>query len=194
MKDILERIAESSYTESSHELCCRLSDCAHEITSLRGALAVHPGALPEGAESLTDDRIDEIAQPFLCIGDGDTEHDSIDWRGFARALLAHPLRSVPVAEAVAIPQAILDALRFYAHCHHYNIDHQQYDTVSGEPQNWLFSEREGDCTMIEDGSVAKAALQGEALAFEEPLEPVEGEVLFFAPSADDAGVGKGEAT
>jgi hypothetical protein len=83
-----------------------------------------------------------------------------------------------------VPQAVLDALRFYAHGHHYNIDddHQQFDTVSGEPQNWLFSERDDDCTMIEDGSIARAALCGGIQGFEEPLEPLKGEVLHAAPT------------
>jgi hypothetical protein len=82
-------------------------------------------------------------------------------------------------EAVTLPQPVLDALRFYANGHHYNIDddHQQFDTVSGEPQNWLFSERDDDCTMIEDGRIAKAVLQGIATAFEEPSPPIEGEVF-----------------
>ncbi|EGD06621.1 hypothetical protein B1M_00545 [Burkholderia sp. TJI49] len=83
------------------------------------------------------------------------------------------------AKAVALPQPVLDALRFYANGHHYAIDndHQQFDTVSGEPQNWLFSERDDDTTMIEDGSIAKAALCGGLLGFEEPEKPLEGEVF-----------------
>ncbi|WP_192903333.1 hypothetical protein [Burkholderia thailandensis] len=86
------------------------------------------------------------------------------------------------AEPASLPQSVLDALRFYANCHHFNIDqdHQQFDTVSGEPANWLFSERDDDCTMIEDGSVARAALCGEPLAFEDPVPPIEGEA-FGAP-------------
>jgi len=36
MKDILDRIADSSPNESSHELICRLRDCAREIEALRG--------------------------------------------------------------------------------------------------------------------------------------------------------------
>jgi hypothetical protein len=93
----------------------------------------------------------------------------------------------PAVEARArdervLPQSVLDALRFYAHRHHYNIDsdHQQFDTVSGEPQNWLFSERDDDCTMIEDGSIAKAALCGAAQGFEEPTTPVDGEIFCTA--------------
>lgn len=44
MKDILDRIADSSANESSHELICRLRDCAHEIEALRSALACRPDA------------------------------------------------------------------------------------------------------------------------------------------------------
>lgn len=91
-----------------------------------------------------------------------------------------------------LPPAVLDALRFYAHGHHFNIDdsQQQFDTVSGELQNWLFSERDDDCTMIEDGSIAKAVLLGGLPGFEEPTEPLEGEVFAPASSAGDQGVAK----
>jgi Lar family restriction alleviation protein len=99
-----------------------------------------------------------------------------------------PLAPSDAAGPPTVPQAVLDALRFYARGHHYNIDEdqQQFDTVSGEPQNWLFSERDDDCTMIEDGSIAKAALCGCAQGFEEPPEPLEGEVLHAAPVAPAA--------
>jgi hypothetical protein len=89
--------------------------------------------------------------------------------------------------AGAVPAAVLDALRFYANGSHFNIDHdhQDFDTVSGEPANWLYSTRDDDTTMIEDGSIAKAALCGKSLAFEDPEQPVDGEVL-VAVSADAA--------
>ncbi|WP_175836996.1 hypothetical protein [Burkholderia anthina] len=90
--------------------------------------------------------------------------------------------SAQAAEPAALPQAVLDALRFYANGHHFNIDedHQQFDTVSGEPTNWLFSERDDDCSMIEDGSIARAALCGGQLGFEDPETPIEGEVFAAA--------------
>lgn len=44
MKDILDRIADSSPNESSDELICRLRDCAHEIEAIRAALASRPDA------------------------------------------------------------------------------------------------------------------------------------------------------
>jgi Lar family restriction alleviation protein len=99
-------------------------------------------------------------------------------------------RATPIEQPATVPQAVIDALRFYAHGHHYNIDddHQQFDTVSGEPQNWLFSERDDDCTMIEDGSIAKAALCGVLQGFEEPPEPIEGEVIIATPIEQAVGV------
>jgi len=53
------------------------------------------------ADALTDEQIDAIAQDFLILGDGDTEHDSIDWRGFARAVRA----ASPVEQHEAAPAA-----------------------------------------------------------------------------------------
>ncbi|KVD71840.1 hypothetical protein WI89_01045 [Burkholderia ubonensis] len=90
--------------------------------------------------------------------------------------------------AAALPQSVLDALRFYANGSHFNIDndHQDFDTVSGEPVNWLYSTRDDDTTMIEDGSIAKAALCGKPLGFEDPESPVEGEVFGARPAAAQA--------
>lgn len=53
------------------------------------------------------------------------------------------------------------ALRFYANGNHYHADEgEEFDTCSGEPQNWLFSGREDSSTGIETGGVARLALQG----------------------------------
>lgn len=53
------------------------------------------------------------------------------------------------------------ALRFYANGDHYRADEgEEFDTCSGEPQNWIFSGIEDSSTSIETGGVAKAALQG----------------------------------
>lgn len=74
------------------------------------------------------------------------------------------------------------ALRFYARGHHYHLDErEEFDTVSGEPQNWLCSGLEESATMVEDGRVALFALQGIDSNWRDgdddntPL-PVEGEV------------------
>ena len=53
------------------------------------------------------------------------------------------------------------ALRFYARGEHYQLDEaEEFDTVSGEPTNWLCSGREDSTTMVENGRVAKLALEG----------------------------------
>lgn len=55
------------------------------------------------------------------------------------------------------------ALKFYADGDHFNLsDDAAWDTVSGEPQNWLCDEA-GTAT-IEDGSIAKMTLSGELTA------------------------------
>ena len=74
------------------------------------------------------------------------------------------------------------ALRFYARGEHYHLDEDEdFDTVSGEPQNWLCSGRDDSATMIENGRVALFALQGidsDWLDGDEDNtpKPVEGEV------------------
>lgn len=122
----------------------------------------------------THKALDEVEAQLSCVRA--ITNGAIDYESMVAARAA-------ASPAAAIPAAVLNALRFYANGHHFNIDndHQQFDTVSGEPQNWLCSERDGDCTMIEDGSIAKTALCGGVLGFEEPEKPVEGEVFTPAP-------------
>lgn len=84
-----------------------------------------------------------------------------------------------------VPEPILQALRFYARQEHYHVDDStepvnEFDTVSGEPANWLHSMNDGDVTMIEDGSVARMALRGQVLNWidggeDETPAPIEGE-------------------
>lgn len=63
--------------------------------------------------------------------------------------------------AADVVERLRVALHFYAGGHHYNTDDdEEFDTVSGEPQNWLCSGREDSATMIEDGGVARLALRG----------------------------------
>ncbi|KVR27806.1 hypothetical protein WK15_11605 [Burkholderia ubonensis] len=160
------------------------------VSEAESIFATNAAAAPADERAVSDG-----AQTFACYlidhceGETITEEAILSWLGkmaqeprYARAAAS------PAAEAVAIPQPVLDALRFYANGHHFNIDtdHQQFDTVSGEPTNWLFSERDGDCTMIEDGSIAKAALCGGLLGFKEPEKPIEGEVFTAAPQPAQA--------
>lgn len=78
------------------------------------------------------------------------------------------------------------ALRFYARGEHYHLDEsEEFDTVSGEPQNWLCSGREDSATMVENGRVALFALQGIDANWRDGDEdntpqPVEGEVTCAA--------------
>lgn len=73
------------------------------------------------------------------------------------------------------------ALRFYAGAKHYDLDdNEEFDTVSGEPQNWLCSGLEGSATMIENGQVARCALLGEPITWVDgdddcTPQPIEGE-------------------
>lgn len=73
------------------------------------------------------------------------------------------------------------ALRFYARAEHYSTDEaDEFDTVSGEPDNWLSSGREDSGTMIEDGSIARQALRGQPINWMDGDEdttpqPIEGE-------------------
>lgn len=53
-------------------------------------------------------------------------------------------------------QQLEEALKFYADGEHYHFESDNWDSVSGEPQNILWHSEEPD--FIEDGSIAKAAL------------------------------------
>ncbi|HDR9100018.1 TPA: hypothetical protein QDB15_001144 [Burkholderia vietnamiensis] len=168
---------------------CEESDCPRRS---RAASANETGA--EGAKPVAwaAEIIDALQGSFDT--EGITENDS----GDALIRLSSAIAAVEevaesrspamAAEAVAIPAAVLDALRFYANGSHFNIDHdhQDFDTVSGEPMNWLYSTRDDDTTMIEDGSIAKAALCGKPLGFEDPETPLEGEVFTAAPQPAQA--------
>lgn len=58
-------------------------------------------------------------------------------------------------------------LRFYANSGHYSLDEEDdFDTVSGEPENWLCSGRADSATMVEDGTIAQRTLRGEAISWE----------------------------
>ena len=91
------------------------------------------------------------------------------------------------AQPAALPEPVLQALRFYANGDHYITDDaEDFDTVSGEPENWLCSGLEDSSTMIETGRIARFALTGEALNWidggeDQQPKPVAGEA--FGPAA-----------
>lgn len=84
----------------------------------------------------------------------------------ARNLNLVPLYAAPPAaptdaEWQAENERLRVALRFYARGEHYNLDEsEEFDTVSGEPENWLCSGLDDSATMIENGRVALFALRG----------------------------------
>lgn len=103
----------------------------------------------------------------------------------ARAMLEHVLADHFAACESEIKR-LRAALRFYARGEHYHLDEtEDFDTVSGEPQNWLCSGREDSATMVENGRVALFALQGIDANWRDGDEdntpqPVEGEVTCAA--------------
>ncbi|WP_425953021.1 hypothetical protein [Ralstonia pseudosolanacearum] len=99
------------------------------------------------------------------------------WRiGRKQAVLEQSGQRSGVAEtAKVLPFAVLDALRFYANGSHFCLaDETAWDTVSGEPQNFWCDEA-GTAT-VEDGSIAKAVLQGAAFTDGDNAAAVDGEV------------------
>jgi hypothetical protein len=89
------------------------------------------------------------------------------------------------------PAVLLTALRFYARSEHYGFDDSDahhFDTVSGEPQNWLCHDESS--VMIEDGTIARLALQGKAADWidggeDETPQPIEGEKFDAQPKPLD---------
>lgn len=103
-----------------------------------------------------------------------------DWSGEEEAKAAHDeLNAVAdklnlylggqVSDVTAValqptPDAfeLRQALQFYADGNHFiPVDPDAWDSVSGEPSNFL--EDDGSTVMVEDGSVAKLALAGSAM-------------------------------
>ena len=104
-------------------------------------------------------------------------------REYARAAI-----DAAVTEARGVPERLLQALRFYARGEHYiTDDDEEFDTVSGEPDNWLCSGLENSSTMIESGGIARRALLGQTLNWiyddeDQTPQPIEGEALSATPS------------
>ena len=103
--------------------------------------------------------------------------------------MPNELHAAAMKQAPHLPLPILQALRFYAQGSHFHVSQDQFDTVSGEPQNWLCHAE--DETMIEDGTVARLALTGGVLNWmdgdesEEP-GPVAGEIFSGMPDDDQS--------
>ncbi len=86
-----------------------------------------------------------------------------------------------VATLLAEIERLRVGLRFYARGQHLSLDDEEdFDTVSGEPENWLCSGVENSATMVEDGGVARFTLQGKLLQWhdggeDETPQPIDGE-------------------
>ena len=110
--------------------------------------------------------------------------DTVDaeWLLVVRAAIAADRALRPAI----LPPAVMQALRFYANGDHFHIDGdcQEFDTVSGEPDNWQMSQKDDDCSMLEDGTIAKKALTGELVWVEgdddDAPAPVAGEIFTSA--------------
>lgn len=98
-------------------------------------------------------------------------------------------------EVVALRQEnglLRTALRFYANGDHYHLDaSEEFDAVSGEPQNWLCSGVGDSETMVENGEVARYTLMGHVLGWEDAEEdhtpqPIAGESPFSAAALQTA--------
>jgi hypothetical protein len=170
-------------TSAQHSVITDMGDSFASRSLAESALAKLSGKpVPDGT----------FACP-ICGKDTPHEHSSaevaqhrIDRAGSKQA----PIGEAGGVVASSLPQPVLDALRFYANGHHFAIDSDEFDTVSGEPQNWQHSQRDDDITCIEDGSIAKWALTGDLVAGEdEPSPPVPGEVYAAAqPQAAPSGL------
>ena len=103
--------------------------------------------------------------------------------GYAAGAAAERERSeTMLAMALDEIARLRTGLRFYARGEHFNVDRaEEFDTVSGEPQNWLFSGVDGSTTMIEDGEIARRYLMDIAINWidgddDETPQPIDGEV------------------
>lgn len=107
---------------------------------------------------------------------------------------ADPQPAASQAAGAAVPEPVLQALRFYAGRDHMILaDQDAWDTVSGEPQNWWCDEA-GTAT-VEDGSIAAMVLRGEPLIWvregeDTTPQPIAGETLAAAPAAQPAPAGE----
>lgn len=116
----------------------------------------------------------------LLLGHSKNSIPSLDQKAVRDGIKA-ALEQFMAGRAQFIPKIAADALEFYAQQHHFVMhDGSAWDTVSGEPAN--FFEDESNTATVEDGSVAKLAL--------ESLRTTEA----GAPAADPAHASRGERT
>lgn len=85
-------------------------------------------------------------------------HDVLAWRFGLRCLPELPDDGGGIAELEQDNKRLREALEYYADKNHMTKEmSDEWENVSGEPQNWLCSDTDHPF-MVEDGSVARAAL------------------------------------
>lgn len=151
-------------------------------------------ALPELATRTTVKDslpVETVPWPTVTRYSGGASHEGVGGRVWIRLSdEGQEVEYVPATPAIAadreragaaVTEGMLQALRFYARGEHYiTDDDEEFDTVSGEPDNWLCSGLENSSTMIEDGGIARSALQGKPLKWmsgdeDQTPQPIEGE-------------------
>lgn len=123
----------------------------------QAARAVRPGF-----SSMTTD---EIVERISAAHDASLDDDHVSARQMLLQLIQDLKQSTQAAasglepDQAAQTRRLRNALQFYADGHHFTRhDPHAWDTVSGEPAN--FYEDDAATATVEDGSVAKAALDG----------------------------------
>lgn len=150
---------------------------AAEIRRLRAALAAQAGP---ALVPLTDEQISDCAWGYF----PDSKNLPEAMVEFARAIeRAHGIgapastrpadASIPGRRGDMAPPSVVAALRFYAQRQHFVIaDSDAWDTVSGEPPNYWCDDA-GTAT-VEDGAIARIALEALAAAPQAPAEQPQG--------------------
>jgi len=115
---------------------------------------------------MTDNDIEKLAVKHESFGFGRVDAHGLTTHGFdpdgLRAFVVELLENKDELKAAyAEIAALRTALRFYARAQHYHVDEtEEFDSVSDGPSNWLCSGVDGSATMIENGAVARFALEG----------------------------------
>jgi hypothetical protein len=160
--------AERRYSLSEIADACvyaEVPDSKYESITI--ALASLPEATAQPAEPIRDALAAAIyvldkVRVFVTSRERINDPTGVNWFDEEVALCRKALASLPEATAQAPadhwPPSVLEALKFYADGDHFmRHDTGAWDSVSGEPSN--FYEDDAGTATVEDGSVARAALE-----------------------------------
>ena len=130
-----------------------------QVAGMRGLLSeiIAVGALSKHGDTDLMERVREAA---------DTPLPELPTRS-CLAQIEEPAGAAPAAVASPADADLRKALQFYANGEHFILSERDtsWDTVSGEPQNYWCDEA-GTAT-VEDGTIAKMALAGHPIDFED---------------------------